>query len=74
MSWWLVIMFWNPAVSDYVVVNGWAPLEMGIYTVCDAGRDMAKLYVPDYTPAPKVGCAYADSSENAVKQYREYGL
>ncbi len=65
MSWFLVLLFWNPAVQEYVVADGWHPLPYATYEVCEERLDFTKRYLPK-GPDNVVDCIQAKDEQTAI--------
>jgi len=73
MSWFLVLLFWNPAIQDYQVADGWAALSMPSFERCENRMDYVKKYLPSFAPDNEhlVGCVFAENVEAATAIMKE---
>jgi len=73
MSWFLVLLFWNPAVQDFEVADGWAPLPQPTYAQCDLRMQYVQQYLPSYTENLEymVDCIKAKNPQAAIDILKE---
>lgn len=69
MNWFIVLLFWNPALQDFDVANGWAPIPMATRAACDKRVEYVEQYLPSEKPDIEhiVGCVFAISMANAIQ-------
>ena len=46
MYWFLTVLFWNPAIQGFDLADGWAPLPMPSYEVCQRMKTESNMYLP----------------------------
>jgi hypothetical protein len=68
MNWFLVLLFWNPAIQDFDVADGWAPIPMTTYQQCDLKLQYVEQYLPSATEGIEfvVGCIQTTSQQEAI--------
>jgi len=68
MKWFLVLLFWNPAVQDFQVAYGWSPRPYESHMICDMRLAYIEQYLPNIAADTEhmVGCVQAQSQEEAV--------
>lgn len=74
MSWFLVLLFWNPAIQNFDVADGWYPMEYPTETVCEMREDFLRLYLDDVildTDKWIVDCIQAEDMWFAVEELKE---
>lgn len=74
MNWFLVLLFWNPAVQSYDVADGWYPIPYATEVICDMKRDYVSMYLPALGTAEKphmVGCVPATDMWSAIAKAKD---
>lgn len=56
MNWFLVLLFWNPAIQEYVIADGWHPLPYATYALCND----RELFIEQYLPSKQNGTSLVD--------------
>lgn len=47
MSWFLVLLFWNPQIEEYVGFDRWPPKPYATYAMCDKVLQYVDRYLLD---------------------------
>lgn len=73
MNWFLVLLFWNPAIQAFDVSDGWYPMPYATETICDMKLDYVKMYLPSYTAdiEHEISCVQAPSMKAAIATAKE---
>ncbi len=72
MTWFLVLLFWNPALQTYDVADGWYPLPYATYALCERRQEFVEQYLPSHrTGEAIVDCILAGSLEDAIAEAKE---
>lgn len=69
MSWFLVLLFWNPAIQNFDVADGWYPLEYTTEIICEMKEDYLRMYLSSITPDNEkvmIDCIQAFDVEEAI--------
>ena len=72
MKFFLVLLFWNPAIQDFDVANGWAPIPFETMAICQTRMEYVEQYLPNYAADIEyiVDCAEAYTMDDAVSTVR----
>lgn len=65
MSWFLVLLFWNPAVLEYQVADGWSPLPFATVERCELRLEYVEQYLPD-SADNVIDCIQAKDEQTAI--------
>ena len=70
MSWFLVLLFWNPVTGGFTIPDGWSPRPAATYEICERRRDYVKRYIskPLMDAPHVVECVQAKSLGAAIKK------
>ncbi len=70
---WLVLLFWNPAIQNYDVADGWYPIPYETSSQCKMRLDFVKMYLPVKVPDNEfvIDCIQATSMEAAIAEAKE---
>ena len=73
MNWYLVLLFWNPAIQDFDVADGFWPLPFASETICEMRLDYVEMYLPSYTADIEhvVDCIQANDMYEAIRKAQE---
>lgn len=73
MSWFLVLLFWNPAIQEFDVKDGWYPMPYATETICDMKADFIRMYVPNAAPDTEVtiDCIQAPDWQTAIAKMKD---
>lgn len=63
MSWFLVLLFWNPAIQEYDVADGWYPLPYIDQSVCEERLEYIENYLSGQI---LVDCIQANNVKEAI--------
>ena len=68
MNWFLVLLFWNPAVQDFQIADGWSPISMETQAICEPRLEYVEMYLPNAAADIEhmTGCVWASSMEAAA--------
>jgi len=72
MNWFLVLLFWNPAIQDFAVADGWAPLQQPNKAICEERLLFAQDYLPMVVGDVKhrTACVMADNRWEAARKVK----
>jgi len=73
MSWFIILLFWNPVIQDYELPSNWVASPMTSHARCDHRLQYIEQYLPSTSPDDEflVGCVQANSLEAAVAILKE---
>ncbi len=68
MSWFLVLMFWNPLFQNFQAPEGWDPNGSQFLTICEERMLYAERYLPNYAAEVEwtLRCVQAPNIESAI--------
>lgn len=68
MKWFLVLLFWNPAMQEFGVADGWWPIDTGSLATCEIMEAKTEMYVQSVVGDHEfvVDCVKATSMEEAA--------
>lgn len=72
MSWFIVLLFWNPTLQIHDVREGWGPMPYPTQEICEIRRDFTKEHTPSFVDPTRniVECVQANSAKDAVDRLR----
>ena len=73
MSWFLVLLFWNPGIQAFDVADGWAPLHQDSQAKCELKLEYVEQYLPRYMEGEgfTIDCIQAESLKEAIAIAKE---
>ncbi len=68
MSWFLVLLFWNPLFQSYQASEGWAPTGSPTFERCEDRMEYAEQYLPNYAADVEytIECIQAPDIHSAI--------
>ncbi len=69
MSWFLVLLFWNPVIQEYAVADGWYPIPYDTAKICEERLGFVNRYLPAEIPDNEtvIDCIYAVDMWTAIE-------